>query len=123
MTAPSVHAGPVRWDTAAITARLQRRYRVPVWWDDRNAAWMAMVLRPTGHPAGDQVVAAVTPAGLERCLAAAGVRPVSQPRQAPGPRPVPVRVRRAVHGRHEAPRSPLWRRLVGVFVQLDDDEW
>ncbi|GLZ16027.1 hypothetical protein Acsp04_62620 [Actinomadura sp. NBRC 104425] len=38
MTAPSVHAKPVRWDTAAVTAHLQRRYRVPVWWDDRNAA-------------------------------------------------------------------------------------
>ncbi|GLZ15800.1 hypothetical protein Acsp04_60350 [Actinomadura sp. NBRC 104425] len=121
MTAPSVHAGPVLWDTAAIAARLQRRYRVPVWWDDRNAVWMAMVLRPTGHPAGDQVVAAVTPAQLERRLAAAGVRPVPQPRQEPGPRPVPGRVR--LHGRHEAPRPPLWRRLVGALVQLDDDEW
>ncbi|GLZ16118.1 hypothetical protein Acsp04_63530 [Actinomadura sp. NBRC 104425] len=116
MTAP---AGPVLWDTAAVTARLRRRYRVPVWWDDRNAVWMALVVRPTGHPVGDEVVAAATPAGLERCLAAAGVQPVA-PQQAP--RPVPGRVRRPVHGRHEAPRPPWWRRLVGVFVQLDDDE-
>ncbi|MFC7734078.1 hypothetical protein [Actinomadura keratinilytica] len=120
MTPPAAHAGPVRWDTAAITAHLQRLYRVPVWWDDRHAAWMAVVLRPTGHPVGDEVVAGATPAELGRRLAAAGVRPAAQ-RQAPGPEP--VRVRRAVHGRHAAPQPPWWRRFAGAFVQLDDDEW
>ncbi|MFC7732558.1 hypothetical protein [Actinomadura keratinilytica] len=126
MTAPP---GPVHGDTAAVTAYLQRRYRVPVWWDGRAAMWMAMVLRPTAHPAGDEAVAAATPAELERRLATAGVRPVPQPHQNPKPksarRPaVPSRpVLRPVHGRHAAPRPPWWRRLVGAFIQLDDDEW
>ncbi|GLZ11335.1 hypothetical protein Acsp04_15700 [Actinomadura sp. NBRC 104425] len=125
-------AGPVQWDTVAVTAHLQRRYRVPVWWDDRAAVWMAMVLRPTGHPAGDEAVAAATPAELERRLAAAGVRPVPLPRQPPEPksarrsappRQAPSRrVLRPMHGRHAAPRPPWWRRLVGAFIQLDD-EW
>jgi hypothetical protein len=108
--------GPVLWDTAAITAYLQRWYRVPVWWDDRSATWMAVVLRPADHPTGDEVVAAATPTELGRRLAAAGVRPVAQ-QQAPEP------VRRPVHGRHAAPRPPWWRRFAGAFVQLDDDEW
>jgi hypothetical protein len=108
----------VQWNTAAVTAYLQRRYRVPVWWDDRIAMWMAVVLRPTGHPVDDEVVAAATPAELGQHLAAAGVQPV--PRQQAA-EPEPVLVRRPVYGRHEAPRPPMWRRLAGAFVQLDDE--
>ncbi|MEU6034465.1 hypothetical protein ABZ801_03580 [Actinomadura sp. NPDC047616] len=77
MTAPTAQAGPVRWDTDAIAAQLRARYpRVLLWWSERNGSWLAMVLRPTSHPLGDELLEAVTPAELEQRLAAAGVWPV-----------------------------------------------
>lgn len=136
MTAPSAPTvGPEQWDTNAITAYLRRRYpRVQVWWSEPNQSWMAMVLRPTSHPVGDELLEAATPDELEQRLQAAGVRPVDPP-QSPAvparrpvparptsPRPVPQPAPRPVYGRHEAPRPPWWRRVVGAFVQLDN-EW
>ncbi|GAA4058508.1 hypothetical protein [Actinomadura miaoliensis] len=132
MTVPPAPAGPVKWDTHAVTTYLRRRYpRVQVWWSEPNQAWMAIVLRPTSHPVGDELLEAVTPAELERRLQAAGVRPVRPQQAAPTPaqhsapdRSSPPRpALRPVYGRHEAPRPPWWRRVVGAFVQLDDNEW
>ncbi|GAA4059906.1 hypothetical protein [Actinomadura miaoliensis] len=86
MTAATVHAVPVKWDTAAIEAQLHARYpRVLLWWSNLNASWMAMVLRPTSHPVGDELLEAATPAELEQRLAAAGVRPIHPPQSPPVP--------------------------------------
>ena len=102
-----------------------------LWWSDRNCRWFAIVLRPTSHPVGDEMLEAATPAELEQRLAAAGVQPVHPQQVAPEPAPVqrpvptpppPRPVLRPVYGRHEAPRPPWWRRVVGAFVQLDN-EW
>ncbi|GAA4060890.1 hypothetical protein [Actinomadura miaoliensis] len=85
MTASRVHAGPVRWDTDAIAAQLRGRFPgVLLWWSELNASWMAMVLRPTSHPVGNELLQAATPAELEQRLAAAGVRPVHPQQAVPG---------------------------------------
>ncbi|GAA4063965.1 hypothetical protein [Actinomadura miaoliensis] len=128
MTAPARTTRPVRWDTDAITTYLRRRYpRVALWWSAPSRSWMAMVLRPTSDLNGDELVEADTPAELEQRLAAAGVQPVVAPPPAPERRPVPAPppprpALRPVYGRHEAPRPPWWQRVVGAFVQLDN-EW
>lgn len=155
MTAPTLHtAGRVQWDTDAITAYLQRRYpRVLLWWSGLNASWMAMVLRPTSHPVGDELVEADTPAELEQRLAAAGVRPVPSMEAlagvpgaggmtaglwtppAPARRPAPSRptspdsesehapARRTVRGRHEAERRPGLLRRLLERLIYNGEGW